>query len=103
MVWAAAGVAILDGPTFPIVAEGEDEPNDTFITQLVASAKAAVDVAIEKGAADPAKLAVGGHSYGAFMAANLLAHAPGLFACGTTGSSDRVWTCLKYACVCPAR
>lgn len=82
ILWTARGWAVLDGPTFPIVAEGEEEPNDSFVEQLVASAKAAVDVVVGRGIADPRAVAVGGHSYGAFMAANLLVHAPELFACG---------------------
>lgn len=95
MVWAAAGVAVLDGPTFPVVAEGAEEPNDTFVPQLVASARAAVrQVTVERPLVDPRRVAVGGHSYGAFMAGNLLAHAPGLFACGVgrSGAYNRTLT-----------
>jgi dipeptidyl aminopeptidase/acylaminoacyl peptidase len=58
----------------PIVGEGDKEPNDTYVSQLVASAKAAVDKIVEMGVADRDRVAVGGHSYGAFMTANLLAH-----------------------------
>ena len=58
----------------PIVGEGDKEPNDTYIDQLVASAQAAVDKVVSMGVADPKRIGVGGHSYGAFMTANLMAH-----------------------------
>jgi dipeptidyl aminopeptidase/acylaminoacyl peptidase len=74
-LWAVAlGYAVLDDPTMPIVGEGDVEPNDTFVTQLVAGARAAVDEVVRLGAADRERIAIGGHSYGAFMTANLLAH-----------------------------
>jgi dipeptidyl aminopeptidase/acylaminoacyl peptidase len=78
------GYAIFDGPTMPIVGPGETA-NDRYVDQLVASAEAAVDKAVELGIADRNRLAVGGHSYGAFMAANLLAHSD-LFAAGIARS-----------------
>ncbi|MBA3557050.1 MAG: S9 family peptidase [Gemmatimonadaceae bacterium] len=68
------GYGVLDGPTMPIVGEGDKEPNDTYVEQLVGSAKAAVDKVVELGVADRQRIGVGGHSYGAFMTANLLAH-----------------------------
>jgi dipeptidyl aminopeptidase/acylaminoacyl peptidase len=68
------GYAIMSGPTMPIIGEGDAEPNDTYVEQLVAGAEAAVDYAVGRGVADPDRLAIGGHSYGAFTAANLLAH-----------------------------
>ena len=68
------GYGVLDGPTMPIVGEGTREPNDTYVEQLVNSAKAAVDKIVEMGVGDRNRVAVGGHSYGAFMTANLLAH-----------------------------
>lgn len=68
------GYAILDDPSMPIVGEGDVEPNDTYIDQLVSSAQAAVDELVRRGVGDPNRMAVGGHSYGAFMVANLLAH-----------------------------
>ena len=70
----ARGFAVLDDPSMPIVGEGEAEPNDTYVQQLAASAQAAVDELVRRGVGDPARTAVGGHSYGAFMTANLLAH-----------------------------
>ena len=68
------GYGVLDGPTMPIVGEGDKEPNDTYVEQLVASAKAAVDKVVAMGVADRDRIGIGGHSYGAFMTANLLAH-----------------------------
>jgi dipeptidyl aminopeptidase/acylaminoacyl peptidase len=68
------GYGVLDGPTMPIVGEGDKEPNDTYVEQLVASAKAAVDKVVDLGVADRDRIGIGGHSYGAFMTANLLAH-----------------------------
>ncbi len=68
------GYAILDNPTMPIIGRDGAEPNDTYIEQLSASAKAAVDAVVALGVADRERIAVGGHSYGAFMTANLLAH-----------------------------
>lgn len=70
----ARGYAVLDNPSMPIVGEGTQEPNDTYVPQLVADAEAAVDEVVRRGVADRGRIAVGGHSYGAFMTANLLAH-----------------------------
>lgn len=67
------GYAIIDDPTMPIVGPGETA-NDTYIPQLVASAQAAVDRAVSLGVTDRNRVVVGGHSYGGFMTANLLAH-----------------------------
>jgi dipeptidyl aminopeptidase/acylaminoacyl peptidase len=78
------GYAIFDGPTMPIVGAGETA-NDTYVDQLVASAQAAVDKAVDLGVADRNRVAVGGHSYGAFMTANLLAHSD-IFAAGIARS-----------------
>ncbi len=74
LYYLALGYAILDGPTMPIIGEGDEEPNDTYVKQLVASAQAAVDEVVRRGVADRDRIAIGGHSYGAFMTANLLAH-----------------------------
>ena len=70
----ARGYAVLDDPGMPIVGEGDKEPNDSYLPQLKMNAQAAVDEVLRLGVADPARIAVGGHSYGAFMTANLLAH-----------------------------
>jgi len=66
------GYAVLDGPSMPIL--GGDTANNTYIEQLVASAQAAVDKVVAMGVADRDRIGVGGHSYGAFMTGNLLAH-----------------------------
>jgi len=88
-----AGYAVLDDPTMPIIGEGSKEPNDTYVTQLVASAKAAIDELVRRGVTDPKRVAVGGHSYGAFMTANLLAHSD-LFRAGIarSGAYNRTLT-----------
>jgi dipeptidyl aminopeptidase/acylaminoacyl peptidase len=70
----AMGYAVLDNPSFPIVGSGDEEPNDTYLPQLVASAEAAVEEVVRRGVADRHRIAIGGHSYGAFMTGNLLAH-----------------------------
>jgi dipeptidyl aminopeptidase/acylaminoacyl peptidase len=74
LLWLVHGYAVLDDPTMPIVGEGDEEPNDNFVEQLVASAQAAVDEVVKRGVADPDRIAVGGHSYGAFMTGNLLVY-----------------------------
>lgn len=91
--WAAKGYAVLDDAAFPIIGEGETEPNDTFIEQLVDNAAAAIDAVDKLGYIDRTKVGVGGHSYGAFMTANLLSHSD-LFACGIarSGAYNRTLT-----------
>ena len=91
--WVAKGYVILDGAAFPIVGEGDEEPNDSFRKQLVANAKAAIDAVDELGYIDRNKVACGGHSYGAFMVANLLSHSD-LFAAGIarSGAYNRTLT-----------
>jgi dipeptidyl aminopeptidase/acylaminoacyl peptidase len=93
LLWLTQGYAVLDGPTMPIIGEGDSEPNDTFVEQLVASAQAAVEEVVRRGVADRDRIAIGGHSYGAFMTANLLAHSD-LFAAGLarTGAYNRTLT-----------
>ena len=93
LLWLAAGYAVLDNPTMPIVGEGDDEPNDKYVEQLVASAKAAVDEVVRRGVAEKGRIAIGGHSYGAFMTANLLAHSD-LFSAGIarSGAYNRTLT-----------
>lgn len=91
--WVTRGYAILDNADMPIVGEGEEEPNDNFVPQLEANAKAAIDYVASLGVADPKRVGVGGHSYGAFMTANLLAHTD-LFAAGLarSGAYNRTFT-----------
>jgi len=68
------GYGVMDNPTIPIVALNGGKPNDTYVEQLVAGAKAAIDKIVSMGVADRDRIGVGGHSYGGFMTANLLAH-----------------------------
>lgn len=70
----ARGYVVLDDPSMPIVGAGKQEPNDTYLPQLKMDAQAAVDEVVRLGVADRDRIAIGGHSYGAFMTANLLAH-----------------------------
>jgi len=122
LYWLTRGYAVLDGPDMPVVAppptrarggdgDGDDEAGgeddeldeavaaatlgDGFVRQLVDAAVAAVDHIVHLGVADPARIAVGGHSYGAFMTATLLAHAPpGTFCAGIarSGAYNRTLT-----------
>ncbi len=91
--WVTKGYVVLDDASFPIVGEGDKEPNDSFRTQLVANAKAAIDAVDALGYIDRNRVAVGGHSYGAFMVANLLSHS-NLFAAGIarSGAYNRTLT-----------
>lgn len=91
--FVANGFAIFDRVAMPIVGEGKEKPNDNFRSQLIANAKAAIDTLVEMGVADRDKIAIGGHSYGAFMVANLLAHSD-LFAAGIarSGAYNRTLT-----------
>ncbi len=91
--WVTKGYVVLDDAAFPIVGEGDEEPNDSFRTQLVANGKAAIDAVDNLGYIDREKVAVGGHSYGAFMTANLLSHSD-LFAAGIarSGAYNRTLT-----------
>ena len=86
------GYAVLDNATMPVVGEPETV-NNTYIEQIVMSAKAAIDKAAEMGVTDPERVGVGGHSYGAFMTANLLAHSD-LFRAGIarSGAYNRTLT-----------
>lgn len=73
--YVTQGYAVLDNAEMPIVASGADKkPNDSFIEQLKLNAAAAIEHLSGMGIADKNRVAVGGHSYGAFMTANLLAH-----------------------------
>jgi dipeptidyl aminopeptidase/acylaminoacyl peptidase len=91
--WVMRGYAVLDDASFPIVGEGETEPNDTFLQQLIQNAQAAIDVAGKTGLIDTERVGIGGHSYGAFMVANLLTHT-NLFKCGVarSGAYNRTLT-----------
>ncbi len=68
------GYAVLDNPSMPIVGEGDLEPNDSYVEQLISSAEAAIEYVVGRGVGDRDRIGIGGHSYGAFTTANLLAH-----------------------------
>lgn len=91
--FATMGYAVLENASIPIVGEGDKEPNDTYVEQLVASAKAAIDEGVRLGVVDANRVGVGGHSYGAFMTANLLSNS-NLFKAGIarSGAYNRTLT-----------
>ena len=91
--WALRGYAVMASTEMPIVGFDGDQPNDSFRKQLVMNAKAAIDKIVDMGIGDRERVGVGGHSYGAFMTANLLAHS-NLFAAGIarSGAYNRTLT-----------
>ena len=86
------GYALLDNATMPVIGD-PDTMNNTYVEQISMSAKAAIQKAAEMGVTDPNRVGVGGHSYGAFMTANLLAHTK-LFKAGVarSGAYNRTLT-----------
>jgi dipeptidyl aminopeptidase/acylaminoacyl peptidase len=93
LFFVTQGYAILDNAEMPIVAKDGKKPNDTFVEQLKLNAEAAINKLSEMGVGDKNRMAVGGHSYGAFMTANLLAHT-NLFKAGIarSGAYNRTLT-----------
>lgn len=93
VMWVARGYAVLDRVGMPIVAKDSLLPNDTFVDQLTENAQAAINFLVEQKIGDSNRIAIGGHSYGAFMTANLLAHT-NLFAAGIarSGAYNRTLT-----------
>ena len=91
--WVTKGYVVLDDASFPIIGEDKTEPNDDFRNQLVENARAAINAVDKLGYIDKDRVAVGGHSYGAFMVANLLSHSD-LFAAGIarSGAYNRTLT-----------
>jgi dipeptidyl aminopeptidase/acylaminoacyl peptidase len=91
-----AGYAIIDNTSFPIVGDPK-KAYDTYLDQLVADAKAAVDEAVRLGVADPNRIGVTGHSHGALMTANLIGHSD-LFRAGvaTSGSYNKTLTAFGF-------
>jgi dipeptidyl aminopeptidase/acylaminoacyl peptidase len=85
------GWAVL-AASMPVVGDPETM-NDTFVEQVVAAARAAIDALDEMGVVDRGRVVASGHSYGAFMAATLLAHTD-LFAAGIarSGAYNRTLT-----------
>ena len=84
LFFVTQGYAVLDDATMPVVGDPETM-NDTYVEQISAAARAAIETLDKKGVIDPKRVGVGGHSYGAFMTANLLAHTD-LFAAGIARS-----------------
>lgn len=93
VLWVTRGYCVMNNVEMPIVGADGQEPNDTFVKQLVQNAEAAVKVITEMGVGDKDRIAVGGHSYGAFMTANLLVHT-NLFKAGIarSGAYNRTLT-----------
>ncbi|SMC52304.1 alpha/beta hydrolase family protein [Pedobacter nyackensis] len=91
--WVTQGYAVLDNAEMPIVAVDGKKPNDTFVNQLKLNAEAAINKLVDLGVGDRNRMAVGGHSYGAFMTSNLLAHT-NLFKAGLarSGAYNRTLT-----------
>jgi dipeptidyl aminopeptidase/acylaminoacyl peptidase len=87
------GYAVIDNPTLAIIGEGKTEPNDTYVEQLTDGAATMIDAVVALGVGDRERFAVGGHSYGAFTTANLLAHSD-LFRAGIarSGAYNRTLT-----------
>ena len=79
-----AGYAVLDGATMPVIGPVRTA-NDTYVDQLVAAADAACEMLVERGVTPRDQIGIAGHSYGAFMTANLLCHSD-LFAAGIARS-----------------
>ncbi|WP_379089626.1 S9 family peptidase [Pedobacter sp. UC225_65] len=93
LFFVTQGYAVLDNAEMPIVAKEGKKPNDTFVEQLKLNAEAAINKLSDMGVGDRNRMAVGGHSYGAFMTANLLAHT-NLFKAGIarSGAYNRTLT-----------
>jgi len=83
--YVTQGYAVMNNAAMPIIGEGDEEPNDSFVEQLVTSAEAVINEGVKRGVVDPDRVAIAGHSYGAFMTANLLAHSD-LFRAGIARS-----------------
>jgi dipeptidyl aminopeptidase/acylaminoacyl peptidase len=92
LFFVTQGYAVLDGAQMPVIGDPKTM-NDTYVEQIVSNAKAAIDALDKMGVGDPRRVGVGGHSYGAFMTANLLAHCD-LFAAGIarSGAYNRTLT-----------
>ncbi|GAY58490.1 hypothetical protein CUMW_187320 [Citrus unshiu] len=96
LIFLARSFAVLAGPSVPIIGEGDEEPNDRFVEQLVSITEAAVEELVRRGVVHPSKIAVGGLSYSGFTTANLLAHAPHLFCCGIARSGSYKMTLTPF-------
>ena len=75
LFWLTQGYCVMESMAMPLIPmEGHKKANDTFVEQLTMNAEAAIKALSEAGYGDPNRVAIGGHSYGAFMTANLLTH-----------------------------
>jgi len=92
LFFVTQGYAVLDDAQMPVIGDPKTM-NDSFVPQIVANAKAAIQALDALGVGDPRRVGIGGHSYGAFMTANLLAHCD-LFAAGIarSGAYNRTLT-----------
>ncbi len=92
LFYVLAGYALLENAAMPVVG-APDVVNNTYVQQITMNAKAAIEKATAMGVTDPNRVGVGGHSYGAFMTANLLAHTD-LFKAGVarSGAYNRTLT-----------
>jgi dipeptidyl aminopeptidase/acylaminoacyl peptidase len=92
LLFLTQGYGVMDNPTMPIIGPGETA-NDTYVDQLMSSAEAAINKIVDMGVADRDRIGAAGHSYGAFMTANLLAHGR-LFRAGAarSGAYNRTLT-----------
>jgi len=92
LLFLTQGYGVMDNPTMPIIGAGETA-NDTYVEQLMSSAEAAINKIVDMGVADRDRIGAAGHSYGAFMTANLLAHGR-LFRAGAarSGAYNRTLT-----------
>ena len=93
LYWATRGYAVMDDASFPVIGEGESQPNDHFHEQMISNAQAAIEAAGNTGRIDIKRVGIGGHSYGAFMVAYLLTHCD-LFTAGIarSGAYNRTLT-----------
>ena len=93
LFWVLRGYAVMGNTEMPIIGEEDKQPNDSFREQLVMNAEAAIDAVVSRGVGDRNRIGIGGHSYGAFMTANLMAHSD-LFAAGIarSGAYNRTLT-----------
>ncbi|PCI37627.1 MAG: prolyl oligopeptidase [Elusimicrobia bacterium] len=69
------GYALLKRAQMPIVGHPKTM-NDSLIEQLNMNSQSIRKVLTEKGISDPDRIGIIGHSYGAFMVANVLSHSP---------------------------
>jgi dipeptidyl aminopeptidase/acylaminoacyl peptidase len=82
-IWLSQGYALVH-PDVPIIDKGNTY-NDNYVQHMVDSLYAAIRKVDQMGYIDVDRIGHGGHSYGAFATANLLAHTP-FFKAGIAGN-----------------